>query len=425
MTTAASLAHEPLENPASPKLSSRRQKIGSLWKRYRFPALCLGSVLLSLGLAAAYILHTPSVPGLGSSIRLSVNLKTLGPEDFPSGESTCFPDIDALLPVRKHARPIPFEGGDLISRDALFEGPEAGHYGFAEFNPPAHKRGLVNFTHGLVSIDTVDGAIPLALLRHSPVPHMPVPPDMFQADLFTTTDYMEGDPPPLLYGEETDESGLPSRWNRPGDAVPGLLACSLISNYGSELHQFLRSSRFTAGAEFSGQASRYRTIAKRYAEKYNLAASLIMAIMHTESNFNPYAVSRSQAVGLMQIVPATAGHEVYRYLTGLPGKPSPEILFSPEHNIKYGTIYLHLLSRYYFGNVANPRSRQMCMIAAYNGGPGAVLRLFDADQDAAVSRINSLSPDSIYKMLTTEMPNAETRRYVDLVLGRMQNYASY
>lgn len=420
--TLIALRHNPFEN-----MSTLRQWLDITRGKNRIVALLLGAPLIALCLAAGYFLFVPCSSGpYGSRVRLPVTLQTLGPADFPNGRNTRFPESGPGVVPQHSALFSCVDGGALVSGETVFDGPEDGHYGPADLAPPSRRRGMVNFTRGLVSIETVDGPVPLALLRHSPVPRMRTEPDIFQSDMFTPADYYEeGEILPLLYGEETDETGRPLRWDRPADAVPGLMACGLSSSYNSELRRLLRRTRFAPGADFNrGRASRYHAVAQRYAKQYDLASALVLAIIHTESNFNPYAVSRSQAVGLMQIVPETAGNEVYQYLTGLPGKPDFEALFSPEHNIKYGTIYLHLLNRRYFNKVINPYSRQMCMIAAYNGGPGAVLRLFDNSRDEAVDHINSLSPDDVYKALTVNMPNAETRRYVELVLGRMQSYSA-
>ena len=392
----------------------------------------LAAFLFTLCLATGYILLTPSSSGpYGLYVSLPVNFKTLGPKDFPQGQDTRFPAKQLYAEATtKSSAPAPLGGGALISGPlvsgkTLSIGPEDWHYGLNASVPPSRKRGLVNFTQGLVSIETADGPMPLALLRYSPIPTMAAAPNLFQSDMFTPAVYVDSGIPPLLYGEETDETGLPARWNRPVDALPGLMACSRINSYTSELHKMLRRSRFAQGPSQSGRASAFKAVARRYAEKYNLAFPMVLAIMHTESNFNPNAVSRSQAIGLMQIVAETAGNEVHRYLTGLPGNPSQALLFSPEHNIRYGATYLHLLGRHHFGGVINPRSRQMVVIAAYNGGPGAVLRTFDSDRSRAIARINSLTPDEVYKILTTNLPHAETRHYVDLVLARMQTYAAY
>ena len=406
---------------------SRGEKFRRLLSHYSATPY-LAATLLTLCLAAGYALLAPSPSG--SHVRLPINFQTLGPQDFPQGQDTRFPkgnwgNWQAQSAARYPAAPQSLDGGALVSGKTLAIDPEGQHYGLITFVPPAQRRGLVNFTHGLISIETVDGPIPLALLRHSPIPTMAAAPGLFQSDMFTPVDYTDSGIPPLLYGEEVDETGRPARWSKPENALPGLMACSLFSSYHSELQKLLRRTRFAPPAAQNARASQFKPIARRYAEKYRLPFSLVLAIMHTESNFNPHAVSRSQAIGLMQIMPETAGNEVHRYLTGLPGNPSLEMLFSPEHNIRYGTTYLHLLTRHHFGSVINPRSRQMCVIAAYNSGPGAVLRAFHSDRSQAIARINSLSPDEVYAILTTNLPHAENRRYVGLVLARMQSYSTH
>jgi hypothetical protein len=81
--------------------------------------------------------------------------------------------------------------------------------------------------------------------------------------------------------------------------------------------------------------------------------ALIKAIIHAESAFNPKAVSRRGAQGLMQLMPPTAKE------VGVSDS------FSPKQNIRGGTIYLKRLIERYSGNLAKA-------IAAYNAGPGAV-----------------------------------------------------
>ena len=169
-------------------------------------------------------------------------------------------------------------------------------------------------------------------------------------------------------------------------------------------------------------AAKYNSLISLYAAKYGLTPSLVKAIMQAESNFNPFAISSQQAMGLMQVVPATAGGEVYAYLTGFSGQPSPEQLLQPEFNIQYGTAYLHLLSKRYFNRVLNTTSRDLCVIAAYNGGPGAVVRLFGTTPDDAAMAINALTPTEVFKALTSKMPSQETRQYVSTVLGHARDY---
>ena len=195
---------------------------------------------------------------------------------------------------------------------------------------------------------------------------------------------------------------------------------------------FATSSILTFGSRFDffssfqtnhARAAKYSATIKHYSAKYGLPVSLVKGIMQAESNFNPFAVSHQQALGLMQVVPATAGGEVYAYLTGFRGQPSADLLLQPETNIQYGTTYLHLLSSRYFHGVFNKTSRELCVIAAYNGGPGAVIRLFGTETEDAAIAINALTPEEVYTTLTSKMPSQETRQYVSIVLGHARNYS--
>ncbi|MCL1915163.1 MAG: transglycosylase SLT domain-containing protein [Desulfovibrionaceae bacterium] len=164
--------------------------------------------------------------------------------------------------------------------------------------------------------------------------------------------------------------------------------------------------------------AKYSTHVEGFARRYALPPNLIYAIMEVESNFNPMAISRNQAMGLMQVVPHTAGEDVHAYLYGRNRKALEiEELFSPEKNIQYGIVYLHLLNRRHFREVKNPASREMCVIAAYNCGPSNLLRLFHPERGEALAQINRLSSDELYRRLTLELPSRENREYLPKVLA--------
>lgn len=91
------------------------------------------------------------------------------------------------------------------------------------------------------------------------------------------------------------------------------------------------------------------------AAKHGVDENLIKGVIAAESNFNPRAVSRKQALGLMQLLPETAA----RYSVGN--------IFDPAQNIEAGTHYLKDLLAQYRGNLP-------LALAAYNAGPEMVER---------------------------------------------------
>lgn len=184
----------------------------------------------------------------------------------------------------------------------------------------------------------------------------------------------------------------------------------------------MRKNYAQANRRTARKASNYQEYVERFADRYALPPSLVYAIMHIESSFNPVAVSSANALGLMQVVPQTAGGEVYAYLNGDKGIPKPEVLFTPEKNIQYGTTYLHLLNSRHFKQVKDPISRELCIIAAYNGGPGAVYRVFSRDKNVAFEEINKLTPAELYTTLTTRIRSEETRDYLARVVNAKNDY---
>jgi soluble lytic murein transglycosylase-like protein len=116
---------------------------------------------------------------------------------------------------------------------------------------------------------------------------------------------------------------------------------------------------------------------------------LIKAVVSAESAFNPQAVSNKGAVGLMQIMPATA----QRYgVRAEPGISVATKLTDPDLNIKTGTRYLADLLRLFNG-------RTELAVAAYNAGEGAVMRAGNRIPDYKETQQYVARVMSVYRVL--------------------------
>ncbi|MEN5387643.1 murein transglycosylase domain-containing protein [Aliarcobacter skirrowii] len=153
--------------------------------------------------------------------------------------------------------------------------------------------------------------------------------------------------------------------------------------------------------------------------------SLIFAIMHSESSFNPKARSHIPAFGLMQIVPSSAGKDVYNFLYKEEKLVSDTYLYNSTNNITMGTAYLHMLYYKYLSRITNDESRLYCAIAAYNTGAGNVARTFSKTTNMANAApiINSMTPKQVYNKLLKDLPYDETKNYLQKVTARMHSYS--
>lgn len=127
---------------------------------------------------------------------------------------------------------------------------------------------------------------------------------------------------------------------------------------------------------------------------------LVAAIIREESQYDPRAVSRVGAIGLMQVMPATAQTLLRRQ--GAP-EVTREELFDQETNIRVGARYLGQLLQQFSGNV-------VLAVAAYNAGPQAV--------NGWAAKHEGKEPDEFVELI----PYQETRQYVKRVLRSYREY---
>lgn len=145
---------------------------------------------------------------------------------------------------------------------------------------------------------------------------------------------------------------------------------------------------------------RYQQTVERLAEQNGLEPELVLAVIRTESSFNPTAESSVGARGLMQLTDETLAWVSYRLKEEQP--PSSEVLFDPEQSIYYGTALLRLLRE----SFADDRT----VLAVYHAGWGAVSGWLEDDR---------YSSDGLH--LET-IPYPDTEAYVKKVLQTRQIY---
>ena len=141
------------------------------------------------------------------------------------------------------------------------------------------------------------------------------------------------------------------------------------------------------------------------AQKNEINPILIFSLIRQESAFHLGATSRSQAKGLMQLIPATA-NEVAQDLR-IKNFDSDQ-MYSPITNLKFGIYYLAKVIRQFGGNVG-------IGLAAYNAGPQRLKRFFEAR--SVVENPALLSQEDPWSDLwLEELPWLETNLYVKSIL---------
>jgi membrane-bound lytic murein transglycosylase C len=292
---------------------------------------------------------------------------------------------------------------------------------YVKYTNNYQARTIVDFDKGIVRVETLTSQSPISALKDAVTTTLLTTSDPTKTDIFSSSaPNTQG--VPFLYPQVLDNEGKLVKYRWRAQRYADYLATQKLqkSNINGKIvyavefalveqHQHLRQEKY----------SQYVIAA---ANRYNLSPALIYGIIETESSFNPYAVSPANAYGLMQVVPATAGKDVYNLVKNKSGQPTKEVLFSPENNIDIGSAYLHLLQTRYLVNIVNKVSQEYSMISAYNGGTGNVLKTFNSDRSEAVNIINRTSTSTVYNKLRYDHPRSESQYYLEKVTKAKTNY---
>jgi len=193
---------------------------------------------------------------------------------------------------------------------------------------------------------------------------------------------------------------------------------SIIGNDGNTRLRF--GARFSLVPGHLGiRAEKYRNTVQANANRFSLEPQLIMAVIHTESYFNPFARSHAGAYGLMQVIPRYAGREAYQFIYRQDRIITPPYLYQPVNNINLGSAYLYLLYNKHFADIQGRDKRLLLTICGYNWGPTAI-------RQKIVQRyqISFMPSDKLYRLLRYRTPQ-ETSDYLKRVTERSHLYSNF
>ncbi len=273
-----------------------------------------------------------------------------------------------------------------------------------------HTRLHIDFDGGRIRVESEGSKTPLTSLKHAIVATLLTPADPTSVDLYTAADLgITGKP--FLAGQVLDQDGVSIEYAWRAERFADYLLEKKLHHRGA---RYWVDIPMVQGHKHKS-ADRYRALAQNASDKYRVSVPLILAIMETESSFNPFAVSHAGAYGLMQVMQATAGKDVFQRIYKQSGKPSRSYLLNPQNNVDVGTAYLSILRDVYLRDIKGWKKREYCMIAAYNGGAGNLLKAFHRDRKTALQIINRMSDNEVYQRIVRHHPKAESRRYLEKV----------
>ncbi|WP_233704076.1 murein transglycosylase domain-containing protein [Helicobacter mesocricetorum] len=305
--------------------------------------------------------------------------------------------------------------------------PTASQDVYVKYTDSYLSRAEVDFSKGVISVSTMDTKNPKEALKKAIVTTLLTPEDPQEVDLYSDKD-IEYKGKPYLANLVKDNEGIvvlyPWRANRYAKyLVENKLQTKDIVEDGTTKKMHYVQFDMVGDREIQSE-HKYGEYVALYSKEYKLEQALIFAIIKTESSFNPYAVSRIPAYGLMQVVPGSAGRDVYKSLNNRDGIPTKEMLFTPKINIQYGSAYLNILFTRYLKGIKNSLSQEYAVIAAYNTGSGNVLSVFHSDRTKAVEVINRMTSAEVYRKLRTSLKYEEARNYLLKVTTAKKEFQS-
>ncbi len=175
--------------------------------------------------------------------------------------------------------------------------PDRTHY--VKYTQGYLSRAIVDFDRGEITVETLDEKNPERSLKNAIVTTLLTPDDPRAVDLFSDQSIrLSSERDPYLLGLVLDDAGraiaTPQQAERYADGLVSVAQTRRVATDAGK--KPARYVKFNMVSNFtSKQAEKYRPLVEKFARDYNVSPSLVFAIMRTESNFNPFAVSSAPA----------------------------------------------------------------------------------------------------------------------------------
>ncbi|PKG74658.1 DUF3393 domain-containing protein [Shewanella sp. GutCb] len=302
-----------------------------------------------------------------------------------------------------------YQGQDVNSRPVL---PSV-----LVFNESEQASTYVDFKRGLILVETRSKA----QLKQAVVQVLLTQIDPKVIDAQTAQDFglISNKKKPFFWGQIRDQESKPIEFEWRASRYADYLV-----NNSQKINSRFRVAIYMVKNHSKIASGKYINFARNSGQKHGINTDLIMAIIETESAFNPLARSRSNALGLMQIKANTAGRDYFSLVKGYKHTPSSAYLYDPEKNIEVGTAYLKILSSRYLSGIHHPKKREYAVISSYNGGAGNLWKSLDSrgNRTKALARINKMTVSEFYWFLTHRHHRQETRNYLKKVSSKQKKY---
>lgn len=287
------------------------------------------------------------------------------------------------------------------------------------YSPGYDSRSIVNFEQGTVEITTL---VPVSKDAQGAKPDVSAARDEIARQLEQVLAEKSDARQPILSGQLKNGAGRPvdaktAKAFVQQEIVPNMVLDDkpVESRDGVSRVKVTTTLKLTPD-HLKKRARQYLETVIAESRRRQLDPRLVLAVIQTESYFNPKAESHIPAYGLMQLVPRAAGRDAYNFVYNDDKVLDDAYLFQPTQNVELGAAYLYLLMNKLFADVPPGDKKNYLVICAYNWGPGNIRKKIMGQY-----RIQDLTDGQVFGLLTDRTPE-ETRNYLKRVTERMALY---